>query len=330
MSQPNYSVRKLTVDGIDIVRLTDSAHKTEVSIAPSIGNNAYDMQVNGKPVFWSPYASIADVQKKPTFFGSPFLAPWANRLDHEGYFANGKSYVLNPALKNYRSDGSHYPIHGLLSYSKDWVIAASGADDSGAWVTSRLEFWRHPDLMAQFPFAHTIEMTHRLHDGVLEVHTAIQNLSTDPMPVAIGFHPYFRVDGTARDSWKVHVAARDHVVLSKTLVPTGELKPMDLADPVSLVGTQLDDVFTNLVRGADGRADFWVASGDQRIDVVYGPNYPVAVVFAPPGRDFICFEPMTAVTNALNLAQEGKYRELQHIPPRGKWEESFWIKTSGY
>lgn len=329
MSATDYSVQRLTVDGVDIVRLTDSAHKTVVSIVPSVGNNSYDMQVNGKPVFWSPYSSVAEYRSKPAFLGNPFLEPWANRLDHDGYFANGKSYILNPALKNYRYDPNHHPIHGLVSYSDAWQAAGTGTDD-GAWVTSRLEFWRYPELMAQFPFAHTIEMTYRLREGVLEVRTSIENMSNEPMPLAIGYHPYFRLADTHRDSWRVHVAARDHVLLSQALIPTGETKAVDLPDPVSLASAQLDDVFTNLIRGADGRAEFWVDNGAQRISVLYGPKYKVAVVYAPPGRDFICFEPMTAVTNAFNLAHEGKYRELDHIAPRASWQESYWIKISGY
>ena len=65
------------------------------------------------------------------------------------------------------------------------------ADGASAWVTSRLEFFRQPAWMAQFPFAHTIEMTHRLKNGALEIAAALHNLSAEPMPVAIGFHPYF-------------------------------------------------------------------------------------------------------------------------------------------
>jgi aldose 1-epimerase len=63
-----------------------------------------------------------------------------------------------------------------------------------------------------------------------------------------------------------------------------------------------------------------------------GPNYRGVVVYSPggPGNDFICFEPMAAITDALNLAQKGVYRELQYIQPGQKWQESFWIKPSGF
>jgi len=39
---------------------------------------------------------------------------------------------------------------------------------------------------------------------------------------------------------------------------------------------------------------------------------------------------MTGITDALNLAQRGVYKELQSIPPGGDWSESFWIKPSGF
>ena len=84
------------------------------------------------------------------------------------------------------------------------------------------------------------------------------------------------------------------------------------------------------MRDPDGLSRFWVQAKDQRITVTYGPKYTVAVIFAPAGRDFICFEPMAAITNAFNLAHTGVYLELQSIPPGGQWRESFWIEPSGF
>lgn len=326
-AQP-YSVHKLTVDGVEVIRLADPAAGVEVSIAPSLGNNAYEMKAHGKAVLWSPYASLTEFKQKPTFMGVPFLAPWANRLDEDAYWANGRKYLLNPDLNNFRRDQFHQPIHGLVSYASDWKVMDSGADAQSAWVTSRLEFWRHPDWMAQFPFAHSIEMTHRLSGGVLQVTVTVENLSREPMPLSMGFHPYFAIPG--RDEWRLHLAAREHVMLSDRLIPTGEMKPVNVPDPFSLRGAQLDDVFTSLVRDANSRAVFSAERGGQRISVSYGQKYPVAVVYAPPGRDFVCFEPMTGITDAFNLAHQGKYDGLQTIPPGGKWEESFWIGAAGY
>ena len=76
----------------------------------------------------------------------------------------------------------------------------------------------------------------------------------------------------------------------------------------------------------------------QRLDVVLGPNYRAVVIYAPkpaPGQDaasrnFVCIEPVAAIINALNLAHKGEYKELQSIPPGGVWQESFWIRPSGF
>ena len=326
----NYSTGKAVIDGFEIVQLADRARGIEVSIVPSIGNIAYAMSVHGKNILWFPFKSLPEMKVKPVLCGVPFLAPWANRFDQDAFYANGRKYLLNPALGNLRRDPNQHPIHGLLLFSPYWKVTKIEADGESARVTSRLEFWRYPDLMAQFPFAHSIEMTYRLAGGALEVETALENESSEPMPVAVGYHPYFQVPDTAREQWNVHVAAREHVELLPNLTPTGARNAVTLPDPAPLATTPLDDVFTNLVRGKDERAEFWVEAGGRKISVIYGPKYTVAIVYAPPGKDFICFEPMSAITNAFNLAHTGVYKELQSIPPGGTWRESFWIVPGGF
>jgi aldose 1-epimerase len=51
---------------------------------------------------------------------------------------------------------------------------------------------------------------------------------------------------------------------------------------------------------------------------------------APPARGSVAFEPMAAISNAMNMAHKGLYKELQSIQPGGSWEERFWVRPSGY
>jgi aldose 1-epimerase len=325
-----FSADRVTVEGIEVIRLRDDARSIEVFVVPSLGNNAYQMKVNGKEIFWSPYRTLKELKDKPVQLGNPLLAPWANRIDGEAWWANGKKYLLNPELKNFRYDNNRKPIHGLLVHAPEWKVTDLRADKASASVTSRLEFWREPDYMAQFPIAHNLTMTYRLQDGALQVETTVENLSSEPMPLSMGYHTYYRLSDSARDDWKVHIAARDHVVISQALIPTGATEPMAFADPHPLRNSQVDDVFTSLVRDAAGRAEFWVQGKQERIRVLFGPKYDVAVVYAPPGREFICFEPMVGLTNAFNLAHAGLYRNLQSVAPGASWKESFWIIPEGF
>lgn len=325
-----YTAERREFEGVEVVRLADGSHGIEVLIAPSLGNNAWRMTVKGQDIFWAPYSGPGALKARPALGGNPFMAPWANRLDQDAFFANGKKYLLNPELGNFRRDQNGRPIHGLLLYSPAWELVEVQVGEQGAETTSRLEFYRHPDLMAQFPFAHVVWMTHRLRDGVLEIETRVENLAREPMPLSLGYHTYYRVPDAPRDEWTVGVPARERMVLSAQLLPTSERRPAELPEALPLAGTQLDDVFTGLVRDAQGRAHFWVRGRKQKISVLFGPNFLAGVVFAPRGRDFICFEPMTGVTNAFNLAHAGLYPELQSVPPGGRWQESFWIRPEGF
>ncbi len=332
-SQTQYAARRTG----DVVRLEDAAAGTVVSIAPSAGNVTMEMVVKGRNVLRWPYASVEEFKARPALNGIPFLGPWANSLDEQAFYANGTRYAFDMGLGNVRGS---IPIHGFLSQTDRWETVEIEADAQSAWVTSRLDFYRQPAWMKQFPFAHTIEITHRLQNGALQVHTRIVNLSAEPMPVAIGFHPYFQLTDAARDEWTISIPARTHWVLAPTKVPTGYVEPVEAFMPNSraivLKDWNLDDVFSDLARDRDGRATMSVRGRQQRLDITFGPLWKALVVFAPqfgvsgPSNQFICFEPMAGITNAMNLAQRGLYKDLQTIPPRGTWQESFWITPSGF
>ena len=323
------AARYTVTSGADLVVLSDRTAGIVVSIAPTVGNIAFSMKVKGHDVLWWPSTSLADFKAKPQMSGIPFLGPWANRLDEQAFFANGTRYPFDMTLGNVRGA---IPIHGFVTTTDKWRVVEARATGSAAWVTSRLEFFREPSWMKQWPFAHAIEITYRLQDGVLEVATAITNMSSAPMPIAIGFHPYFQLTDSPRDEWTISVGARTHWKLAANKVPTGETEPIEqlLSNPhaAPLRDLDLDDVFGDLERDGKGRASLSVTGKTQRLDVAFGPNYRSAVVWAPRGRPFICFEPMAGITDAVNLAQRGLYKELQSVAPGATWRESFWIKVS--
>ena len=330
-----YSARQVG----DVVELNDARTQTVVSILPGLGNLTVEMKVKGHNVLRFPFNSAAEYKGGSGSIGIPFLAPWADRLDEQAFYANGKRYAFDMSLGNVRGAN---PIHGFLTSVPDWKVVETRADGQSAWVTSRLEFFRQPSWMKQFPFAHTIDITHRLSAGVLEVATRIDNLSVEAMPVAIGFHPFFQLTDSPRDEWTMSVAARTHWPVSDAKMPTGETQPIEKFFPrpgaVELAPLELDDVFSDLIRDARGRATMSLKSKAQQLDVVLGANYRAVVIYAPKpaqgqdpaSRNFVCIEPVTAIINGLNLAHKGLYKELQMIAPGGTWRESFWLHPSGF
>ena len=314
----------------DIVRLEDTRAGIAVSVIPAM-SNAYEMVVKGHQIIRKTFTDLAQFRERPGLNGVSLLAPFANRLDETAFYANGKKYNFDMELGNVRGP---IPIHGFLSAAKDWKLVEAKADARGAWVTSTLDFYRHPQWMQQFPFAHTMTMTYRLQDGALEVRTRIDNLSIEPMPVAIGFHPYFQLTDSPRDEWTLSLDAKSRWRLAPNLIPTGETEPIEqiYGDPkaIALKDKALDDVFGDLTRGTDGRASMSVRGKAQQIDVVLGPNYRAAVVYSPRTSNFIALEPMVGITSSMNLAHKGLYKDLQTIPAGANWQESFWIRPRGF
>jgi aldose 1-epimerase len=343
----------------EVVQLQDARSQTVVAILPSVGDIAFSMKVKGQEILRWPYESIEQFKSRPALSGIPFVGPWANRLDEQAFYANGKRYPFDMGLGNVRGA---IPIHGFLTTTDQWQVIEVKADGTAAWVTSRLEFFRQPAWMKQWPFAHTIELTYRLENGALEVRTTITNMSAEAMPVAIGFHPYFQLTDSPRDNWTLALAARTHWLLAPSKVPTGETESADVLFPdrhaAKLDDYNLDDVFSDLERDPQGRATMSVAGKSQKLDVVLSPGFRSVVIWAPhpenrgrgsqnlgapapagrgnaaqtttQDRNFICIEPMAGISDAINLAHRGSYRELQSIAPGGVWRESFWVKPSGF
>jgi aldose 1-epimerase len=352
----------------DVVQLKDTKNQTVVSIIPSVGNIAFEMKVKGINVLRWPYASVADFKARPGLSALPFMGPWMGRLDEQAFYANGKRYAFDMELGNVRGA---VPIHGFLTTTDQWQFVEARADGTSAWVTSRLDFYKQPLWMKQWPFAHTVTMTHRLQDGVLEIETRITNMSAEPMPLAVGFHPYFRLSDSTREEWTIAMPVKTRWPFrAGTKLPDGVTEPAEkfFPDPqsIALKDYDLDDGFTDLVRDPQGRAHFLLKGRQQQLDVMFGPSWPVinvwspnpagtglggnrvvnpnppvraaappAVGGAPGGRqdadpNFVAFEPMASLSNGLNLAHKGLYKEQPYVQPDATWSATFWVKPSGF
>ncbi len=368
-AQTRYTIRTLG----DVVQLRDVNADMMVSVLTPV-NNAYEIVVRGQNILRMNIKSVDDMRARPGLNGVPLLAPFANRLDETAFYANGRKYNFDMELGNVRGP---IPIHGYVTGANAWKVLEANADANGAWVTSKLDFYRIPAYMQQFPFAHTLTMTYRLSGGALEVRTRLDNLSDEPMPVAIGFHPYFQLTDSVRNDWTLNVGAKTHWLLAPNKTPTGETQPAATffgGDPHNVplqrfAATPIDEMFSDLERDANGHARVTMTGKKQSVTVRLGPKYRTVLVYStvpgaqnpPPAaaqpasrpatptpvstgpaipltspqepaplRGFVAFEPMVGITNSMNLAHKGVYKELQSVEPGGSWEESFWIEAAGF
>ncbi len=80
--------------------------------------------------------------------------------------------------------------------------------------------------------------------------------------------------------------------------------------------TRLDDVFTDLT-ARDGRVICRLLDpvNERRLSLVFDEAFRHCVVFNPPHRESICFEPYTCVPDGISLAQQGHDTGLRVLQP---------------
>jgi aldose 1-epimerase len=269
----------------DVVALADTAARMNVEVVSSMGK-AWRIQVKGQNLVRTS-ASLESFLANSGLNGMPLLAPFANRLDETAFYANGTKYNFDLELGNVRGP---IPGTGFVNGSKAWQLVEFKADGKSAWVTCKLDFYRIPQYMKQFPFAHTIAITYRVSDGALEVHTRLDNLSAEPMPAVIGYHPIYELPDGNRDDWTVSVDAKTHWIEIPQRLPTGETQPIGNFFNLDKDRTSIklknyaliDDVFSDLIRDANGRATMRLMYNGKELDETLGPNFKTVLLWSTP------------------------------------------------
>jgi aldose 1-epimerase len=167
-----------------------------------------------------------------------------------------------------------------------------------------------------FPFAHELQIEAELAQGALTIATTVRATAEVPVPIAFGYHPYFRLPDVERSAWKIEIPVSERVVLDSEKLPTGAVESDEV--PAGPLGSRtFDDEFV-------APAEPFVLEGEgRRIEVSLGEGYPYAQVYAPDDDDVIAFEPMTAPTNALVSG-----RDLRLLEPGESYQASFSITVS--
>jgi aldose 1-epimerase len=255
---------------------------------------------------------LEDLEKaaaKGSTAGIPLLHPWANRLASTSYNAAGHRVVLDPSSPLLHLDSNGLPMHGVPWALLAWELIDSKADS----IAAKLD-WSGKDLLAIFPYQHSLQMKAMIRSNGLTITTNLI-AGPQPVPVSFGFHPYFGIPNLPRSSWRLRLPRMQKLLLDDHGIPTGEEQPFEEFD--ALLGDRsFDDGFALI----DPRSVFSLEGTDRRITVEFVAGFRYAQVFAPKDKDFVAIEPMTARTSALTTA-----RDLELVRPGQKFTTAFSI-----
>ncbi len=285
-----HAIRETRREGFAALELVSPAGLT-ATLVPGAGMVCASLRLHGGELLGQRRGLAAYARENATM-GIPLLYPWANRLARYGYAFGAVRVSLPHAAGWVADDGRGLPIHGLVPARLRWQLSERRADAASARLRAELDTGELPELAAAFPFPHRLATEIALCGDTLEITTTLRAGAAGPVPVAFGYHPYFRLPDLPRAEWEVRVPARRRARLDARLLPTSASEPWSLA-PGPLGERVLNDLLPEL----EPDPVFALCGGGWRIEVAFGPAYPVAVVYAPADDDVVCFEPMTAPTN---------------------------------
>jgi aldose 1-epimerase len=272
--------------------LTLAAGQLEATFLPGLGLLGTGLRHRGQELLALPGG--VEGYRDGHVTGLPLLAPWANRLPGWRYRAAGVEVDLEGL--DLHTDPAGLPIHGTMTARGGWRLERLAAEADRAMLGAAFDYGARPELLAAFPFPHRLTVTATLQGASLAVTTALAATGDRPVPVAFGWHPYLQLPGAPRSAWRLLLPRRTHLELDERGLPTGKSadEPAE-ADPVG--ERTYDDLYALEDDPAERRLGLEAAG--RRLVVAYGDGYDHAQVFAPPGAEFVCLEPMTAPTAAL-------------------------------
>jgi aldose 1-epimerase len=252
------------------------AGASRLDLTPGIGGGIARLVLDGREVLRTAPGEARD----PLELGEFPMAPWVNRIAGGRFSWRGRDICLGDS-----AGAASDALHGVV-WRAPWDVRAMGEAEAV------LEL-KWPDGPG-WPFAFAITRRFVLSCHALEVEASLINTGDQAMPAALGFHPYFpsanaRVKAEVTAGWT-----------------TANMLPRDLAleDAASQIrgGIAVRDIpLDNCLVGWNGEAVIvWPTHG---VRLTTQPRLQHLQIFSPPGADFFCVEPQTAMPDALNRDQ---------------------------
>lgn len=203
------------------------------------------------------------------------LAPYSNRIGYRHFRWQGRDYTTAPNF----DEGNPHSLHGT-AWREVWQVASAGA------TTAELTLTHVAD--EHWPFNFDAAQHIELNDSALTLHLAVTNIDARVQPVGLGWHPYFPKRARSR----LHIECSQRWESD----PTTQLPTRRVAQG-SIDGEVRHLDFDNCFEGWRGAARL----RDEKLALKVTSSLPYLVVFTPPTRDYYCVEPVSHVSNAIQM-----------------------------
>jgi aldose 1-epimerase len=292
----SFSIRHVKQQELELITIIDETTGAEVALLPGFGATLQAFHVRQKDgsrfnVIDS-YKDAGELKRELSrSFKGPKLSPFPCRIPDGIYHFGEKEYRLEHLFP----DGT--AIHGLL-FDKPFTVLEE-ATDAGQGTLVMEYGYRADD--AGYPFHYNCQVRYILRGaGELEVATTVTNLDKTVIPIADGWHPYFRLGGKC-DHWRMQFHAEAILEFDARLVPTGRLIQYDAFDTARPLGdTFLDNCFALKPEIVSAACELYNRATGIKLSFFPDAGYPYLQIYTPPGRDSIAIENLSGAPDCFN------------------------------
>jgi aldose 1-epimerase len=237
--------------------------------------------------------------ERPTSGRGQVLAPWPNRIEDGSYEFDGKRLQL-PLTEPEHGNA----IHGLVR-GATWNVSDL--------ATNRVVLDYLLEPQPGFPFTLALTIEYSLSDAGLTVTATARNSGSEACPYGTGQHPYLALGTPTIATLRLQVPANVVAFSDDRGIPVRS-EPVDGTEYDFRAGrtigrTVLDNAYSELERGADGRARVLLddPADDSGVTLWVDESYRYVMVFTGDlpdvARHSIAVEPMTCPPNAFRTGE---------------------------
>jgi aldose 1-epimerase len=248
--------------------------------------------------------------------GGAILLPFANRirgkLSSDGKTisatVDGKTVILPANWSGSNPGAEKHSIHGLMRHSKFANVNFQNGEPAS--VVNAILHAGNFDGHWQSRTDVTVDAI-LTHDA-FELTVRAKNVGHEPLPMGIGWHPYFVLPGGDRSQVRLHIPSDTRAVMNNydDSFTTGQRvsvkgTPYDFSAPGGrTLGNQyLDDNFSNLQRRPDGSTVSEIVDPAAKYGLrltTLSPEIQSIQVYAPPQKGFVAIEPQFNLPDPYN------------------------------
>lgn len=285
--------------GVKILRLNQEG-KGYIDIIPELGGAVHQIALpdpeTSDPVELIASDSGLELLENPWFRGR-HLFPFNDRIPEGKYTFDGAEYQLPLNWDNGESS-----IHGLI-YNRpmETVFSKSGLDGAEVVLLAEIK----EQNFECYPFQVSLYVTYRLNSLGFSIEFKTVNTGDKNAPIALGWHPYFKLGDSINDCTLTAGGGR-YIPVGEDMNPTGDVEPVEGTEFDYTKGIKVDNTEVDIAVTTAENGIALLAKENRVIEFYFDPEmFPYTQLFIPPDRKSIAIEPITAATNAFNMPEMG-------------------------